>query len=229
MPDRPQSIWLRSERSGRGPVPEHGRAEIASAAIELADTGGLVEVSTRKVAAAIGAGATSLYRYVRTRDELLELMYDTACGELDVNRPNTGDWRTDLCAVAYDLRELYRRHPWVLDLAQGQTPLTPNSVAFLEYALSTLVHVEAPGEVKLEAVAMVNGVVGGLARLELAAGRTAQAWQAAQVEYLTAVIADGRHPHLAAAVRSSTPVRDDAPDLLDRVLLHVVSGVLDSG
>ncbi|MCU1665801.1 MAG: hypothetical protein JWR58_5866, partial [Pseudonocardia sp.] len=30
-----QSIWLRQERSGRGPAPEHSRAQIAAAAVEL--------------------------------------------------------------------------------------------------------------------------------------------------------------------------------------------------
>src|SRR6201986_168632 len=75
------SIWLRPERSARGPVPEHSRAEIAQAAVALADEGGLAAVTMRSVAAAIGTGPASLYRYVATRDEILELMIDEAGGE----------------------------------------------------------------------------------------------------------------------------------------------------
>jgi len=41
MNQPPPSIWLRPERSARGPVPEHSRAEIARAAVALADQGGL--------------------------------------------------------------------------------------------------------------------------------------------------------------------------------------------
>lgn len=227
MPDKPRSIWLRPERSGRGPVPEHGRAEITAAAITLADGGGLDAVSTRKVAAAIGAGATSLYRYIHNRDELLELMLDAASSEIDLSRPVTGDWRADLCGLAHQLRALYRRHPWMLDLIQGQSPLTPNGVALLEYALSAMAGVEVSGELKMEAIGLLNGVVALLTQLELAAGRTTQEWQAAQVEYLTAVVSQGRHPHLAAAFASSTPSNVEG-DLLDRLLLRVLSGVLDN-
>jgi len=97
--DKPRSLWLREEQAGRGPVPTHDRAEIAAAGIELADVGGLGAVSMRKVAAAIGAGAASLYRYVETRDELLELMSDTVSGQLDLSAPPTGDWRADILAL----------------------------------------------------------------------------------------------------------------------------------
>jgi AcrR family transcriptional regulator len=226
VPEKPRSIWLRKERSGRGPVPEHGRDQIAAAAIELADASGLDAVSTRKVAAAIGAGATSLYRYVENRDELLELMLDAAIGQLELTRPVTGNWRADLTGLAHDLRSLYRRHPWMLDLAQGQTPLTPNSVEFLEYALSTLTRVQVPGQLKMEAIGLLNGVVVLLTRLEVSAGRSPQAWQAAQVDYLAAVVANGGHPHLADAFRSSTE-SSGSQELLDSVLLRVLSGVLD--
>ena len=229
MPDGPRSIWLRKERSGRGPTPEHGRTQIAAAAMELADAGGLDAVSTRKVAAAIGAGATSLYRYVRSRDELLELMLDTACGEIGLG-PASGEWRADLVHLAHQLRSLYRRHPWMLDLAQGQFPLTPNSVDVLEYALSTMVDLDVPVTSKMEAIAMVNGSVALVARMENATGRTTQAWQEAQVEYLMSVVSTGSHPHLAAALQSSPAApRSDVTDLLDRVLLRVLAGVLEPG
>lgn len=225
MVDRARSIWLRKERSGRGPVPDHGRDQIAAAAIKLADAGGLEAVSTRKVAAAIGAGATSLYRYVENRDELLELMLDAVTGELDLSQPVTGDWRGDLARLAHQLRSLYRRHPWMLDAIQGQAPLTPNSVACLEYALSAMANIQVPGQVKMEAIAMLNGVVALVTRLELTVGSTTQAWQAAQVEYLATVVANGDHPHLAAAFRTSTAT-DSSVDLLDRTLVRVLAGIL---
>lgn len=66
------TIWLRPERSGRGPAPEYSRAQIARAGVELADADGLTSVTMRSVAAAVGAGPASLYRYVATRDELVE-------------------------------------------------------------------------------------------------------------------------------------------------------------
>jgi AcrR family transcriptional regulator len=224
-----QSIWLRQERSGRGPAPEHSRVQIAAAAVELADAGGLGAVSMRKVAAAIGAGAASLYRYVETRDELLELMADAAAGEIDVSRPPSGDWRADLVALAHGIREVYRRHPWILDIAPGRVALGPSTVDVLEYALTTMQDLEVPAGPKIEAFALVNGFVALLVRTEMALGGAAAEWQEAQAEYLASVVTAGRHPHLAAAFADPSPVPPAETDLLDGVLPRVLSGLLDTG
>src|SRR4051794_24992336 len=57
-----------------GPVPLHSRDEIARVAVHLADTSGdLRMASMRAVAAQLDTGVASLYRYVSTRDELLDL------------------------------------------------------------------------------------------------------------------------------------------------------------
>jgi AcrR family transcriptional regulator len=224
--DTPRSIWLRAERAGRGPAPEHDRAQIAAAGIELADAGGLDAVSMRRVAAAIGAGAASLYRYVRNRDEILELMMDAASGEMDLSRPASGDWRSDLLALAHEVREVYRRHPWMLDLAQAGLPLGPNAVNYLEYALAALDGVPAPGGTKLEAVAMLNGIVVMFVRMEIATRSSTEAWQAVQAEYLAAVGEAGGHPHLAAALADPNP--SATADSLDRVLPRVLTGLLEA-
>jgi AcrR family transcriptional regulator len=227
--DRSRSIWLRPERSGRGPAPEHDRVRIAAAAIALADAGGLDAVSMRKLATTLGTGPASLYRYVDSRDELLELMVDAVAGELDLTRPPSGDWRADLIALAHQLRTTYRRHPWVLDLVPGRVGPGPRAVAQLEYALAVLAELDVAGAVKLEAVAMLNGVVALAVRTELAVGSTT-AWSAAQAEFLGAVVAAGRHPHLASALADAA---DTAPagedDLIDRILPRMLAGLLESG
>jgi hypothetical protein len=63
-------------------------------------------------------------------------------------------------------------------------------------------------------------------RTELAVGGT-EAWTAGQAEFLGAVLAAGRHPHLAAALASGTaPTSED--DLLDRMLPRMLAGLLES-
>ena len=74
-------IWARPERAAKGPAPSRSRAQIAAAAVQLADDEGLEAVSMRKVAAALGIGAASLYRYIESKDELYELMVDHVEGE----------------------------------------------------------------------------------------------------------------------------------------------------
>lgn len=76
----PVTVWARAERGARGPTPVHSHAELATVAIELADRGGLSAVSMRRVAAGLGTGQASLYRYVSGREDLLDLMTDAVTG-----------------------------------------------------------------------------------------------------------------------------------------------------
>jgi AcrR family transcriptional regulator len=223
-----RSIWLRQERAARGPVPEHSRAGIAAAGIAIADEGGLPAVSMRRVAATIGTGAASLYRYVQTRDELLELMADAVHAELDLSQPPSGDWRSDLVGLARQMREVYRRHPWLLDVAPNRVALGPHAVEYLEHALAILAGLDVPARVKMESVAMLHGFVTLAVRTEIAVGNSTSGWQAAQAEFLSAVIAAGHHPHLAAATADSDPGLIGEDDLFDRLLPRVLTGLLET-
>jgi AcrR family transcriptional regulator len=199
---RGPSIWLRPERSARGPAPEHSRAEIASAGIRLADARGLGAVTMRSAAAAVGTAPASLYRYVATRDELVELMADQVYGEFCYEPPSRQPVG-DLLGLAQQARAVYHRHPWLLDVpATGNLP-GPNAVAFIEQVLAVLGGTGLTGAEKLETVGLFSGVVRLLAETELAwqrAGQDAAQWQGSLASYLLQIVAAGQHPHLAAAL-----------------------------
>jgi hypothetical protein len=164
---------------------------------------------------------------VQTRDELLELMADAVHAELDLTRAPSGDWRADLVALARQMREVYRRHPWLLDVAPGRVALGPHAVEYLEHALHLLAGLDVPARVKMESVAMLHGFVALAVRAEMAVGGSASAWQAAQAEFLNAVVAAGHHPHLAAAAADTDAGHVGEDDLFDRVLPRVLTGLLD--
>src|SRR5262245_7471646 len=65
-------IWARPEPGGRRP--RFTRQQIAAVALAIADAEGFGAVSMRRVAAELGAGTMTLYYYVRSKDELLDLM-----------------------------------------------------------------------------------------------------------------------------------------------------------
>jgi AcrR family transcriptional regulator len=136
----PVPIWMRPERAARGPRPAHSRADIAAVAIHVADAEGIEAVSLRRVAGELGTGTTSLYRYIANKDELFDLMIDSAAGERDPPAP-TGDWRADLQAIAYENRAMVLRHPWLATLPATlpatRPALGPNSLAWLEAAYAT--------------------------------------------------------------------------------------------
>src|SRR3954463_13243573 len=112
-------------RSAKGPRPLRSRAEIAAAAVALADADGLAAVTMRRLSARLGTAGASLYRYVASRDELLDLMVDAALAGLAVP-PAPGRWREDVVALASSLRALHRRHRWLADVRQRSASPGPN-------------------------------------------------------------------------------------------------------
>lgn len=229
--DRGQSIWTRPERSARGPSPEHSRAKIASAGITLADASGLAAVTMRSVAAAIGTAPASLYRYVATRDELVELMADQVYGEYSYGEPGSGHPVTDLLGLAHQGRAIYHRHSWLLDVrAAGNLP-GPNAIAFLEHALAALAGTDLTGPARLETVGLFSGAVRLFAQAEIEqqqAGRDTAQWQGSLASYLLPIAAAGQHPHLAAAF-ADQPALDDPGQhqpLFDRAMTRILTGLL---
>ena len=87
------------------------RSAAVRAAIEIADNEGVEALSMRKVAARLGAGTMSLYRYVANKDDLLDLMVDAVIGEEPLPEEPSGDWRTELAEQARRARRSAQRHP----------------------------------------------------------------------------------------------------------------------
>ena len=224
------SIWTRPERSARGPVPEYSRAEITAAAIALADSAGLGAVTMRSVAAAIETGPASLYRYVATRGELLELMADQARGELVYDETRSNEPAVRLLALAREGHATYLRHPWLLDIPAAPIP-GPNAIAFIEHALAALAGTDLPGPAKLETIGLFSGAVRLLVQTEIEqqqAGQDAAQWQSELTAYLSQIAAAGQHPHLAA-VLADAPSADAAQsqdDWFEHAMARILAGLL---
>jgi AcrR family transcriptional regulator len=224
-----ESIWTRPDRRSRGPVPQHSRAEIVAAATALARTGGLAAVSMRAVAAALDTGAGSLYRYLSSRDDLLDLMVDAALGELPLDRPLTGDWLDDLVGLARDQLELYRRHPWLVDATRRAVAFGPQTVRYFERCLCIMAPLPNAPNTKMEAVAVLTGVVSLFAT---PAAMTPPSDDPAALEEkraaaaaLFALVDPQTHPHLTAAF-TSPAAPPAAPDLFERTARSVLRGLL---
>ncbi|QVQ54565.1 TetR/AcrR family transcriptional regulator [Spiractinospora alimapuensis] len=228
MGDEPRSVWDRPERGARGPAPERSRAEITAVAVGLADSGGLSAVSMRQVARRLGTGPASLYRYVATRDDLLDLMADAVAGEIDLSVPPTGDPVSDLVALAGRAKRVYLAHPWMLDLPTEPT-LGPHGVDYLEYTLAALAPASLPPRTQIETVGLVNGLVTLFARTEL---RRRSAQTDPQLTYaaaLAATVTPDRHPFIVATMTASTDGTDpeDTHSLFERMLRRVLTGLVE--
>lgn len=215
-------IWMRPEQAAVGRPAERSRAEITAAAVELADREGLDAVSMRRVAAALGTGAASLYRYVATRDDLLDLMTDGIAAEYEL-LPASGDWHADLLSVAVQARRIMLRHRWLPALVVTRPVLGPHAVDLLEHVLDVLADHPASAASKLEAFALMNAIAAQFVQHELATTDTSALRQAA---YLQHVAATGRHPRIAALLASAGDLTGAAVPNTDERFSQVVGRVL---
>src|SRR5262245_64029270 len=118
-------LWGTARPPSRGPKPGLTTQQIVAAAIAVADAEGLAALSMRRVAEHLGVGAMSLYTYVPGKAELIDLMVDAVYGELPGSADVDGGWRERLEGVARANWALYRRHPWMLQVASVRPALGP--------------------------------------------------------------------------------------------------------
>lgn len=229
-PPVPEVIWARPERAGRGPKPAFSRADIAAAAVRIADAEGLDAVSMRKVAAELGCGTMSLYNYVPRKEDLYELMLDAVSGGYDLPEKPSGDWRADMTALAHQARAMMHRHTWVPRLMSPVYGFSPNVLAYMEYSLSCLDGLDVRFGEKMELIAMVNGVVTTYTANEIATAERSRSlpWteeqeHAARTNYLISQIMTGTYPRLAAGF-----AEDSGPIDLEGVFDRALGRVLDS-
>ncbi|MET9734212.1 TetR/AcrR family transcriptional regulator [Streptomyces sp. NPDC006458] len=129
------SVWFghkaRRRRQGGGQPSGLDRGRITGTTVRLLDAEGLERFSMRRLAAELSVTAMSVYWYVDTKDDLLELALDSAYGELPLPDPEGGeDWREQLRALARRYRALLLRHPWMSPLSGRYLNVGPNALAF---------------------------------------------------------------------------------------------------
>lgn len=164
--EAPPTIWERIDAS-RGSRTTLTHEQIAAAAVALADAEGLDAVSMRKLAEHLGVATMALYRYVDSKDELLELMTDAVidAGPLTAD---PGDWRAVFREVARRRRETTLAHPW-LPAAQGHVPtsLTPSRNQVMEYLLGALEPLGLNGDQRMQFIRAMDAYARGAAAGEV--------------------------------------------------------------
>ena len=187
-------IWFRQEPASRRPT--HTRADIARAAVEIADAKGFEAVSMRRVAQRLGAGTMTLYHYVRNKDELVTLMSDLVMAEVLVPEGELSEhWRTALTQIATRSREAFAAHHWVFELMGGDGPPGPNGLRHFEQSLQAVADLDLDKEQTFEVIGQIDDYVFGYALREVQeAEEHARGWPPEVVDFFKRELATGGFP-----------------------------------
>jgi AcrR family transcriptional regulator len=200
------------------------RAEIVDAAIAVADAEGPDAVSMRRIARELRAGAMSLYWYVASKEELIDLMLDALEAEIRVPEP-TGDWRADLAELARRQRAGLLRHPWIMEFAASRPPSGPNDARNLELMLGMVGRLGLDPRTTVDLLmTVVNYVLGSVLRevqemrsernrAEREAAMTAEELNAERERFQSWLTDADRYPNIRRMVEAN--VDPDAPDTRD--------------
>ncbi|HEX2362396.1 MAG TPA: TetR/AcrR family transcriptional regulator [Jiangellaceae bacterium] len=197
-------LWGAAAPGSRGPRPSLTLARVVDTAVAVADAEGLAAVSMRRVADELGVTTMSLYRYVPSKDSLLELMQDAGSGAPPEARDPPGPWRTELERWARSQKAVYRARPWLLHVPLAGPPMGPNSLGWMESALASLQDTGLGPDDMLFVLLLVTVYVRGEAQLGFgiaeAAERTGVSAQERDEVYanmMQSLLSSGRYPALA--------------------------------
>jgi AcrR family transcriptional regulator len=211
-PEKPSLIWTRLEKPARGQQPSLSREHIIRAAMELADAEGIEALSMRRIAAQIGVGTMSLYWHIARKQDLFDLLFDAALGEMQLAEYPSGNWRADLWHLAFEMHTVLLRHSWLGALFDSQPPYGPNGLRIVEHCLAAIDGLGLEGATMVMVLETLTRYVIGVASSKMAdetarrrSGVSEEAWQAVLSPYLQQAIATGHYPTFARVLAASRP------------------------
>ncbi|ROT29415.1 TetR/AcrR family transcriptional regulator [Micromonospora sp. HM5-17] len=160
---RSSAIWFTDEPDRR---PRLSRERITRAAVDLLDVEGVQGLSMRRLAARLGAGTMSLYEYVSSREDVLDLATDAAIAEIEIDGIDGLPWREALSRQLRRSRQVMLRHPWLPALMATRPLLGPHALARSELVYALLHRAGLAGPRLVAAVGALTYYVQGFTAME---------------------------------------------------------------
>ncbi|MER5742749.1 TetR/AcrR family transcriptional regulator [Streptomyces sp. NPDC059913] len=206
------SVWLEQRPPSRARRPDQAagldRERITTTSVRLLDAEGLAKFSMRRLAAELDVTAMSLYWYVDTKDDLLELALDTVYGEFVVP-PEDAHWHERLRGLAAEYRALLVRHVWVSTLAGHFLNIGPHAM-LMSYAVQDVIRATGlPAHHQTGALSAVFQFVYGFGTVEGHFAERSTAAGLSQDEYYRQAMSTIRsQPQHSRIIESSQEVMD---------------------
>ena len=189
-----RQLWGLEPPAARGPKARWTPAQLAAAAVELADEGGLDGVSLGKVADRLAMTTTAVYRYVDSKAELVELMVEAAIGDPS---PIEGEsWQQRCRTWTSLLADRYAEHAWLCEVRPRRMPTQPRAYAWIDALVDAIAdHADVDA---LRVALLLDSLVRTYASLEVGLRGTAPA------PWLSQAVA-ARYPRLVGAAGQDVP------------------------
>lgn len=114
------------------------RGQVVAEALAVIATAGLDGLSMRALAARLGVVPGALYRHVRNKEQLHDLVLDEVLAEVDCEVDQNLAWTEQVKVLAHRLGKVLENHPGVAALLKTRDPLGPHSLALAEAFLAPL-------------------------------------------------------------------------------------------
>lgn len=110
---------------------------ILTAALRLADAGGVERLSMRHLAAELGVQAMSLYNHFKNKRQILDGLVELVVAEIEL--PSRDDpWKTAMKERARSAHAMLLRHPWAVLTMMTRATAGPAMLRYVDATLGCL-------------------------------------------------------------------------------------------
>ena len=114
------------------------RERVVAEALTVIAAHGVDALTMRALATRLGVVPAALYRHVRNKEQLHDLVLDGVLAEVDYQTDSFLGWTEQITTLAHRLRTVLENHPGVAGLLKTRDPLGPHSLALTEAFLAPL-------------------------------------------------------------------------------------------
>jgi AcrR family transcriptional regulator len=133
-----RSLWFNPPDGGESSRPALTRERVVAEALTVISMDGAQALSMRGLARRLGVVPGALYRHVRSKEQLHDLILDAVLAEVDCRTDPALPWTEQVAALAHRLRAVLENHPGIAALLKTRDPLSPASLALAEAFLAPL-------------------------------------------------------------------------------------------
>lgn len=134
---------------------------VLSAAIRVADRGGVEAITMRRVAQELGVEAMSLYHHVANKEAILDGVVDMVFAAIELPPADVDDWRDAIRARSASARGVLSKHRWALGLMDSRRDPGPATLRHHDAVLGVLDEAGFTLPMAAHAVSIIDSYIGG--------------------------------------------------------------------